>query len=229
MIIRLALIAFVAAMIYNIGNAAEAATSERALSDRDVTGFITALPAVAARAADSEAESPSGVTLGGLMVEILALGPVDYVLDEIAATPALQRELTAAVQPHGFAGYRDFVEVASRVMHAHMALKYSDTFDDTMIEAQRQAFRAEIMADPDLTEAEKAEILAELDIPMTEVVAPPPAADLDAVRPHMAAIDGALLAADFGGWDDGDWEDGDWEDGDWDDADWEESSWEEDE
>lgn len=155
------------------------------LSGGDIEGFMTSVPEVRIWA-DGQDDATRTMTERRFDAETLAAEPFGVGLERIQGTHAYA-DLAAIVRRHGFTGPTHWASTADRVIRALAALQMekSGPTPDQLDETRRQ-----VINNPNLTAAEKEQILAS--VGMATAMRTAPEDDLLAVGPYAEQLAEAL-------------------------------------
>jgi len=169
---------------------AVSAHSEAALTGRQIQGFIGAMPEFKAldtkfarqRKPIVEPPSAAGVTPDW--------APFTSALPEMRAHPA-HGEIVSIVKRNGFAGLTDFAAAADRILKSYVALKAGPQVQQMGPQVEQAIRQIEASG---MAPAQKQQMIAAMRNTerMSAAIQNVPAADLAAVRPHLASIDAAF-------------------------------------
>ncbi|MDP6708920.1 MAG: hypothetical protein QF893_21460 [Alphaproteobacteria bacterium] len=169
---------------------AVSANAESALTSRQIQGFIGALPEFKAldakypRQPKRLVESPSAAGTSPNWA------PFTSALPEMRAHPA-HGEIVSIVKRNGFSGLGQFAGVADRIIKSYVSLKAGPQMRQVGPQVEQAIRQIEASGMP---EAQKRQMIAAMrnSQQMSAAVQKVPAADLAAVRPHLASIDAVL-------------------------------------
>lgn len=172
-------------MASNGGGNGKAVKDVEPLTDSDIESFMASIPDVQTWAMRQD-EDTRALTERRFDAETLAAEPFSVGLQRIQGTQAYD-ELTDTIRAHGFTEPEQWATTADRVIRALAALQMekSGPTPDQLDQTRRQ-----VLNNPNLSAAEKEQILAS--VGMATAMRNAPEEDLEAVTPYAEQLAEAL-------------------------------------
>ena len=161
-----------------LASAASVSVAEEALTGEAVARFAAEWPVIARELAKADAEFDPALDVA-----------VESQLQDMAASDSKDSNLDKVAAEHDYPDFESFAAMAARILIAAKWAK--DPPDDADLKAALAAVDGQADMDADA----KAALKASLEEAYDEALAAKPSdADIEIVRPHLAAIDTALAA-----------------------------------